>query len=102
MGGAVTGGRGGAVRSIEGGEQRIFAMCSLIYFAHVLRAEAEGLIRLVAGGTAAAIGAKALKEGILFVDVAGGVEGRDSASFVLKMLKVRDEADDSSGGSQRN
>jgi len=77
-------------------------MGSIIYFADALGADAEGLVRLVACGATAPVCAKALEEGVFLVEVAGGVEGRDGASLVLKMLEVRDEADGGSGSGKRN
>jgi hypothetical protein len=50
------------------GEERIVAVRPLIYLANTLRAQAEGLIRLMAGRATAAICPQALKEGAFFVD----------------------------------
>lgn len=80
-----------AVGSINGSEEWIVTVRTLIHFANALRAQAEGLIRLMAGGTGTPICPQALKEGILFVDVAAAVECGDRASLVLKMFEIRND-----------
>jgi hypothetical protein len=89
-----------AVGSIDRGKERIFAVGALIDFANSLGADAEGLVCLMAGGATAAVGAKALKESALLVDVAGGVEGGYRASLVLKGFEIGDETGHCGGGTE--
>lgn len=66
-------------------------MRALIYLADTLGADAEGLIRLMAGGATAPICSQALKKGALFIDAAAGVECGDRTGLVLEMFEVRNE-----------
>jgi hypothetical protein len=93
---------GGTVGSIHSRKEWIFTVRPLIDLANTFRAQAKRLIRLMAGRAGAAIRPQALKEGALFVDVAGAVECRDCASLVLKMLEIRDDENQGSRSAQRN
>src|SRR5882757_8671637 len=66
-------------------------MRPLIHLANTLRADAEGLIRLVARPAAPPVRPQALEKRIVLVDVAAGVERCHRASLVLKMFEVRDD-----------
>jgi hypothetical protein len=94
--------RGGAVGPIDGGEERIIAVGPLIHLPNTLRAQAEGLIRLMAGRASAPVCPQALKEGAFFVDVASAVECRDGARLVLETLEIRNDENQGSRSAQRN
>src|SRR6201996_5238294 len=92
---------GGAVGAVEGGEERIVTASLCEDETGAGGAEAEGLVGLMTGGAGAAVGAEALEEGILLVDVAGGVVGGDGSGVVTEGREVRDEPEDSGGGAER-
>jgi hypothetical protein len=64
-------------------------------------ADAESLIGLMARGAGAAISAKALKESIVFVNVAGRVEGSDRAGRISEPFEVWNDDYDRSRCAQR-
>ena len=73
-------------------------MGSFVHFPNTLRADAEALIRLMAGRATAAIRAQALEERAFFVDIAASVECGDSARPVLEGLEVRNNETNQGSG----
>ena len=53
------------------------------------------------GGAAAAVGAEALKEGVLFVDDAGGGVSGDGSGAVTERSEVGNQSEDGCGGAER-
>lgn len=96
--GGIAGGPGGAIRSVDGGEERILAVGEGEAGADVLNAEAHGIAGLVAGAAGAAVGAEALEEGAVFADRAGGVVGGNDAGGIEEREKIRDHRGGKSAG----
>ena len=98
MVGGIAGGAGGAVRAVDGGEQRVFAMRESEAGADILNAEAHGVAGLVAGAAGAAVGAEALEEGAVFADWAVGVVGGNDAGGIEEREEIRNYCGGKSAG----
>jgi hypothetical protein len=99
--GGIAGGAGGAIRAVDGGEQRVFAVREGEAGADVLNAEAHGIAGLVAGAAGAAVGAEALEEGAIFADRAIGVVSGDDASGIEEREKIRNHGGGKSAGERK-
>ena len=96
--GGIAGGAGGAVRAVDGGEERIFAARDGEAGTDVLNAEAHGVAGLVAGAAGAAVGAEALEEGAVFADRAVGVVGGNDAGGIEEREEIRNHCGGKSPG----
>ena len=78
----------GTVGSIDGREQRVFALGLQKQLLHMGEIKTERLIGLVARSAGSPIGAQLLEERRALIDVSAGVVGGDVAGRIAKWLKV--------------
>src|SRR6185312_13796917 len=86
--GAVGAFYGVAIGPVHGREQRILAPARLIAPPHILRRDAHGLARDVAGRAAAPVGPEALKERVAGVDASVDVVSGDDPGAIRERLEM--------------